>query len=106
MVGDDSTDSEPVNVMDILVALMDLGGEADVGRIKDGVTKSRGGIPKQYKNENSWRNTIQRIIEDHCPQAADYDGSKPPLFERVPHGRYRVIPTADRPKYNFPKQSP
>jgi 5-methylcytosine-specific restriction protein A len=87
--------------MEILVALMDLGGIADVGQIKDRVTQVRGGAPKHYKNENSFRNTIQRIIENYCPQAEDYDGTRPPLFDRVERGRYRVIPERERARFGF-----
>jgi 5-methylcytosine-specific restriction enzyme A len=96
------SDHQSVDVMDVLVALMDLGGAADVGRIKDRVTKTLGGVPEHYKDENSFRNTIQRIIEDYCPQAEDYDATKPPLFSRVARGRYRVIPESDRSKFGFP----
>lgn len=95
----------PPDVKEVLWALVELGGEGDVGRIKDQITELRGGVPPHYKDENSYRNTIQRCIENYCPQAEDYDPVRPPLFDRVVRGRYKLIHESDRPKFGLPPRA-
>ena len=79
----------PTRVEEIIDALRELGGEAEVSKIKDRVRDNRHGRPSQYRNDHTYRNTIQKIVEDHCPESDNY--CKSPFFERVAHGRYRLI---------------
>jgi len=81
--------SQPINLEEIIFALQMLGGEAQAKDIKDQVTLNRGGMPPQYKRSHSYRETIQKIIEDHCPQSSNFQGVA--YFERIRRGRYRLI---------------
>ncbi|MFI8614202.1 HNH endonuclease [Acidovorax sp. NPDC077693] len=81
-----------VNITDIEQALLALGGEARAKAIQDHVLKVRCGesIPENYLHEKSFRQTIQRKMEDYCPQAEGFDLSrKEPKFIRIGHGLYR-----------------
>lgn len=83
-----------VNVKDIESALVDLGGEAKAGEIKDKITNDYcgGNIPENYQDRRSFRETIQRKIEDYCPQSSNFDSSKREAkFERVSRSLYRII---------------
>lgn len=84
--------AKSTDVEEIITALEQLGGEAQAVDIKDRVTQNRGGIPPQYSRSHSYRETIQRIIENHCPESADYQSGKyTARFRRVMRGRYRLI---------------
>jgi len=81
-----------VNIKDIEKALLDLGGEAKAKAIQDLVLKVHCGesIPENYQHEKSFRQTIQRKMEDYCPQAEGFDATKrEPKFIRVGHGLYK-----------------
>lgn len=81
-----------VNIDDIERALIDLGGEAKAKAIQDRVLKVHCGesIPDNYQHEKSFRQTIQRKMEDYCPQAEGFDQTKKaPKFIRVGHGLYK-----------------
>lgn len=82
-----------VNIQDIELALQTLGGESKAKNIQDFILKHQcsGQIPGNYQHEKSFRQTIQRKIEDYCPQAAGFDESKREgKFLRVGHGLYRL----------------
>lgn len=82
-----------VNIADIEQALLGLGGEARAKEIQDRIltVHCSGGIPANYQHEKSFRQTIQRKIEDYCPQAEGYDPSKKEgKFLRIGHGLYRI----------------
>jgi putative restriction endonuclease len=82
-----------VNIADIEKALLSLGGEARAKEIQDKILADQceGVIPGNYQSERSFRQTIQRKIEDYCPDAEGFDKSKKEAkFLRVSHGRYRV----------------
>lgn len=81
-----------VNIGDIEQGLLDLGGEARAKSIQDHVLKIHcaGSVPENYQDERSFRQTIQRKIEDYCPQAEGFDATKKePKFIRVGRGVYR-----------------
>ncbi|WP_156398086.1 MULTISPECIES: hypothetical protein [unclassified Duganella] len=53
-----------------------------------------GMIPPNYRHERSFRQTIQRKIEDFCPQAEGFaEAKRESKFIRVAHGRYRHAST-------------
>jgi 5-methylcytosine-specific restriction enzyme A len=82
-----------VNVEDIETVLMELGGQARAIEIQTAVLQQfcDGRVPEQYRNERSFRMTIQRIIENHCREAAGFDPSRyAAKFRRVDHGIYRL----------------
>ena len=81
--------SKSIEVDEIIIALQQLGGEAQAKAIKDQVTKNRGGIPAHYKRSHSFRETIQKIIEDHCPQSANYRYEA--IFQKTRRGRYKLL---------------
>jgi len=80
--------SKSIEVYEIIKALRELNGEAHVKDIKDKVTSYRGGVSSHYKTKRSFRETIQKIVEDHCPQTKNYRGK--PYFIRIDRGRYRL----------------
>lgn len=80
-----------VSLNDVINALNDLGGEAQSWKIKDRVTHNLGGIPDNYKNRTSFRETIQVIIQEHCPQEKKYNKSKKPAFQKMGYGRFRLV---------------
>lgn len=82
-----------VNIEDIETALIGLGGDAKARDIQNRVLEMfcDGNLPENYQDEKSFRQTIQRKVEDYCPQAAGYDSAKKPgKFLRVGRGRYRM----------------
>lgn len=81
----------PIELDEIVTALRLLGGEAQAKYIKDKVTELRGGMPAHYGRSHSYRETIQKKIEDHCPQSDNWKSSNRPVFERVRRGVYRLI---------------
>ena len=84
-----------VRLAEIVNALEALGGEASAKAIKDKVTEIRGGRPAHYKRSHSYRETIQKIIEDHCPDSANWTGKRPALFKRVSRGVYQLTASSD-----------
>ena len=81
------------NLEQIVTALRQLGGEAQAKDIKDLVTLNCGGRPRQYKSDHSYRETLQALIEAHCPQSENWLKAavrRPELFDRVDRGRYRL----------------
>jgi 5-methylcytosine-specific restriction protein A len=81
-----------VNIEDIENALIAMGGEAKAKAIQDEVLRTHcaGAIPENYQHEKSFRQTIQRKMEDYCPQAEGFDATKRvPKFIRIDHGLYR-----------------
>ncbi|MNE42714.1 HNH endonuclease [compost metagenome] len=83
-----------VNLKDIESALESLGGEGKASQIQQRVLDEfcNGSIPDNYSHARSFKQTIQRKIEDHCPQAdgfhrRGYDAK----FTRFERGRYRLI---------------
>lgn len=80
----------PIELQEIITALTRLGGQAQAKQIKDKVTELRGGMPAHYGRSHSYRETIQKKIEDHCPESANWKPSNEPFFERVSRGVYRL----------------
>jgi len=81
-----------VNISDIEEALIFLGGEAKSKAIKNRVFQVHcvGVIPENYKSEKSFRNTIQSLIEDYCPQSTRFNSKKREAkFIRIGHDLYR-----------------
>lgn len=81
-----------VNIHDIEQALLAVGGEAQAKAIQNHIldTYCNGLIPENYQHEKSFRQTIQRKMEDYCPQAEGFDATKKePKFIRIGHGRYK-----------------
>jgi hypothetical protein len=85
------TSTGPITLSEVVDALRFLGGEAQAKHIKDQVTTFRGGMPEHYAKPHSYRETIQRKIEDHCPQSTNYKRQKPAYFERTSRGVYKLI---------------
>ena len=81
----------PIQLPEIIEALRLLGGTAQAKDIKDKVTELRGGMPAHYGRSHSYRETIQKKIEDHCPQSANWKPANKSCFERVSRGNYRLI---------------
>ncbi|MCC2956924.1 HNH endonuclease [Massilia sp. IC2-477] len=82
-----------VNIEDIQQALVELGGEARAKHIQDYVLSKHcaNQIPPNYEHDKSFRQTIQRKIEDYCPQAKGFDERKKEgKFVRIGHGMYRL----------------
>jgi predicted HNH restriction endonuclease len=87
-----------VDIRDIESALSELGGLALVRKIQDYVLKTNcmGVLPSNYKSERTFRQTVQRKIEDHCPQAAGFDAKKKEVkFVRVGPGIYQSAEFVD-----------
>jgi 5-methylcytosine-specific restriction protein A len=81
-----------VNLSDIENALISLGGRAKTQDIQDQVLRVHcaGVVPENYKDKRTFRQTVQRKMEEHCPQAAGFDSAKSaPKFIRIDHGFYR-----------------
>lgn len=81
-----------VNIADIERALIALGGEAKAKAIQYLAlqTHCAGVVPENYQHEKSFRQTIQRKMEDYCPQALGFDATKNgPKFIRIGHSLYR-----------------
>ena len=82
-----------VNVNDITQSLLELGGEAEAKSIQNYILKiyCANCIPDNYKHERSFRQTIQRKIEDYCPQAKGFNNKKnAPIFIRIQRGIYKL----------------
>lgn len=84
-------DCERASVEQLITALWQLGGEAQATDIKDRVTANCGGVPARYKSERSYRETLQRILEDHFPASKNWGRSyRQHLFDKTGWGRYRL----------------
>jgi hypothetical protein len=81
----------PIRVEEIISAFRELGSECSVGAVKDRVILRRGGIPVQYKDEKTCRETIQRVIENHCPESDNYRSERPSYFQRLDRGVYKLL---------------
>jgi 5-methylcytosine-specific restriction protein A len=82
-----------VNVKDIEFALQELNGEASTRDIQNRIFSRycNGALLDNYQSERTFRQTIQRKMEDYCPQAAGFDQSKKEgKFLRIGHGQYRI----------------
>lgn len=82
-----------VNVADIEQALVDLGGEAQTQSIQDRVLANfcANAVPENYRSLRTFRQTIQRKIEDYCRDARGFDPLKKEIkFFRVDRGLYRL----------------
>ena len=53
-------------------------------------------MPSHYKSERSCKETIQRIIENYCPESDNYSNKRIAYFNRVGHGIYRLVPESER----------
>ncbi len=78
-----------VNLELVIDALKLLGKEANVSDIKDKVTELLGGIPPHYQDRRTYRETIQNLIERHCPESDNFRGTR--IFSRISRGQYRLI---------------
>lgn len=95
----------PITLEEIITALRLLGGEAHAKEIKDKVTELRGGMPSHYGRSHSYRETIQKKIEDYCPQSANWKPTSQPHFEKVSRGVYRLLTSQDvEPHQSLEKQ--
>lgn len=82
-----------INIFDIESALIKLGGTARAIEIQNQILNDNclGEIPSNYQDAKSFRQTIQRKIEDYCPQAAGFDPAKKSgKFLRIGHGIYSL----------------
>lgn len=82
-----------VNIEDIELVLQEFGGEKQAKDIQTRILDKfcNGDIPENYSHEKSFRQTIQRKMEDYCPQAEGFENNnKPVKFLRVGHGIYRL----------------
>lgn len=96
-----------VNIEDIEAALKELGNEEKVYTIQTHVLRKHcnGVVPENYKDENSFRQTIQRKIEDYCPQARDFlRNNNPPKFRRTGRGIYRLYNISEEINQLYPEE--
>jgi predicted restriction endonuclease len=80
-----------ITIEEIIEALSALGGEAEAKHIKDKVTEMRGGMPSHYGSSHSYRETIQKKIEDHCPESANYRTTNEAHFKKLRRGYYKLV---------------
>lgn len=80
-----------VSLEDIEKTLRLLGGKAHVSSIKKELLKIYGGLPSNYSSQYTFNNTIQKIVEDYCPQSANYKVGRRQVFRRIDHGLYELI---------------
>ncbi len=85
----------PITVEEVIACFFELGSEVQVGAVKQRVIKRRGRIPAQYKDEKSCKETIQRIIENHCPESDNYREERIAYFRRVERGVYQILPKSE-----------
>ena len=76
---------------DVTEALQQLGGEAQSYQIKNQITNNFGGVPVHYKNRDSFRETIQVIIQEHTPEEKKYWSGNPAIFRKIRRGRFKLI---------------
>lgn len=88
--------SGSICLKEIIDAFTEFGSETEVFNIKQRVIKRRGGIPVHYKSERSCKETIQRIIENYCPESDNYSSDRLAYFNRTGHGKYKLIPVNER----------
>lgn len=85
----------PITVEEIIECFRELGTEVQVGALKERVIQRRGGIPAQYKDEKSCKETIQRVIENHCPESDNYREERIAYFRRIDRGVYELLPKSE-----------
>jgi hypothetical protein len=86
-----------VRINDIEEACVALGGqilapkEIQVWIMQN---KCEGQLPNNYRNLNTYNQTIQRIIENYCGESLDYNSGKFPVkFKRLRRGVYQYLPS-------------
>jgi hypothetical protein len=85
---------DTATLVDVIDALVSLGGEADSHDIKKKVIAKRGNIlPDGYSYWSSYEKSIDQVIHFHCSQCAKFKGAE--YFVQVSRGRYRL---ASRPR--------
>ena len=83
-----------VNINDIKASFIALGGQAAVKEIQTYILDKYcdDQVPSNYASFDTFRATIQRRIENYCPEALDFDpNTQKALLNRVGHGIYRLI---------------
>lgn len=71
----------------VIEALNQLGGEAQSVEIKNRLLENLGGVPENYKDKTSFYETIQVIIQTHCPVEKKYKYFRN-VFTKVGRGRF------------------
>jgi len=87
--------NSPLRLDELVEALRQLGGTAEVRQIKDRVTHNRGGVPQEFNNMR-WRNEMQTMIENHCHGAYAEKYLEMPIVFKVdrygaPDGDWQVV---------------
>jgi hypothetical protein len=86
----------PLNVALVAVAFHRAGGEATLDRIYQEMRTLDPEWQLRYKSEDVFEATIRKTIEDYCPQSQNFSPTRPPFFQRLGQGRYRVVPPQER----------
>ncbi|MGD0597555.1 MAG: DUF3883 domain-containing protein [Sedimentisphaerales bacterium] len=84
--------NEPVKINEVIEAFKALGGTAKSKQIQDYIISSRGNIlPKTYQlgGWRSYRNTIQQVIQVHCPGHIKYRNEQ--HFEELSKGLFKLV---------------
>jgi len=84
--------SGSVTLTEVIEAFKILDGEAKSRDIEDLIIEKRGGIlPKiyEYGGWDSYRKTINQVIQFYCPGYAKYRGKE--YFEKIGSGHFRLL---------------
>jgi hypothetical protein len=81
----------PKNVRLISSAFSKLGGETDLTQLYAEIRALDPEWVGRFRSDATFQATVRKIIEDHCPQSANYSPNRPRLFARTGRGKYRVM---------------
>jgi hypothetical protein len=86
-----------INAKMVAIAVVHLGGEANLSEIYAKIRELSPEWPKSYKDDQSFEATVRHTIETYCPQSENWSYEREALFEKVDRGRYRTVPVDERP---------
>lgn len=86
----------PKNVGLISSAFEKLGGETDLTHLYAAIRSLDPQWVTRFRSDATFQATVRKIIEDHCPQSANYSATRPRLFARIGRGKYRILQPDER----------
>lgn len=80
----------------IAIAILELGGKADLQSIYRRFVADNPALVPNYKDRASLEATIRATIQNHCPQSEGFRAGTHAFFEKIGRGRYRIVPVIER----------
>jgi len=82
-----------LKIEEVIIALQQLGGEADWHDIREKVTENHGNDQSDYKDDSSYKKSMFQLVQKHCSfYAKNYNEKYPEYFKKIGNNtRYKLI---------------